>query len=347
MRNRLLIPFALALIISCGSKTKTTSIPIKSETIAVKVAPVTSDTSLDVIHASGLLSTEDEARLSFKTGGVIDNIMVEEGQYVRKGQLLATLKSTEIEAQVNQVTLAVEKAQRDYQRAQNLYRDSVATLEQLQNAKTGLDVAKQNLQQVSFNAQYSKIYATTDGFVARKLLNAGEVAGPGVPVLIIGAVSAKSKWVLNVGLADKQWAAVEKGDKAVVTVDAFPGKKFDGIVSKKELVADPVSGSFQVELQVNFEGKQPAIGMFGNAAITPSRPTTGFSIPYEALLEADGKKGFVFVTDDERTVQRVEVTVASMDNQSVYLQSGLQGHNYVVVSGSPYLSDGSTITIIK
>ena len=74
-------------------------------------------------------------------------MLVKEGDRVKKGQLLDTLKSTEIAAQVQQVNLALEKAQRDYQRASKLYKDSVATLEQLQNAKTGVDIARQNLQQ--------------------------------------------------------------------------------------------------------------------------------------------------------------------------------------------------------
>ena len=89
--------------------------------------------------------------------------MVREGDQVRKGQLLATLKSTEISAQVQQVQLSLDKATRDYERASNLYKDSVATMEQWQNAKTGLDIAKQNYQQASFNQQYSKIYANQDG----------------------------------------------------------------------------------------------------------------------------------------------------------------------------------------
>ena len=102
---------------------------------------------------------------------------------------MATLKSAEIAAQVQQVELAVEKAQRDYQRADNLYKDSVATLEQLQNAKTGVDIAKQNLQQVAFNQQYSRIYAPADGFIVKKTANEGELASSGSPVLFMNAVS--------------------------------------------------------------------------------------------------------------------------------------------------------------
>jgi RND family efflux transporter MFP subunit len=153
-----------------------------------------------VINASGLVSTENEARLSFKIGGIIEKIYVKEGDRIKKGQLLATLKSTEIASQVQQVQLTVEKAQRDYQRANNLYKDSVVTLEQLQNAKTGLDIARQNLQQVAFNQEYSKIYAPADGFVVKKIGNEGELASSGSPVLFANALSASSKWILKIGL---------------------------------------------------------------------------------------------------------------------------------------------------
>lgn len=139
------------------------------DTIPVKLISIKEEAADNLIHITGYLSTQDEMRLSFKTGGVIDRILVSEGDKVKRGQLLATTKSTEISAQVQQVQLGVQKAERDYQRVLNLYNDSVATLEQLQNAKTGLEIARQNLSQASFNQQYSKIYATQDGFVIRKM----------------------------------------------------------------------------------------------------------------------------------------------------------------------------------
>lgn len=340
----LIILFSLSLIACKDKKEKDAVLPVE-EAIPVKLAPVSSQDQAGTILLSGMLHTEDETRLSFKIGGVIDQITVEEGQYVRKGQLLASLKSTEIAAQVSQVQLSVEKAERDFLRAQNLYRDSVATLEQLQNARTGLEIAKQNLQQVVFNQQYSKIYAPSDGFVARKLSQPGELTGPGTPVLLIGEVSPSSQWILSVGAADREWAALEKGNKALVSVDAFPGKEFKAVVSRKALAADPVSGSFEVEIRVSFEKEQPAIGMFGKARVTPSRKISGYSIPYDALLEADGKKGYVFVSNDRKTVKRVEVQIGSIDKEKVVIESGLDGYAYVVISGSPYLSDQSTITI--
>jgi len=345
MRNLIFIVVTSVALAACTSKANTNNNAQINQSIPVRIAAVNSDTSTVEIVASGLLSTEEEARLSFKIGGVIDRIFVKEGEFVRKGQLLASLKSTEIAAQVGQVKLAADKAQRDYLRTTNLYKDSVATLEQVQNARTGVDIAQKNLQQVAFNQQYSKIYSVSDGFIVKQILHEGELASPGSLVLFVSAVSSKSKWILKIGVSDREWAVIEKGNKANVTVDAFPEKKFKAIVNRKALSSDPASGSFEVEVAVDFEGQQPAIGMFGKAYISPSQKSVGYSIPYEALLEANGNSGYVFVTNDQKTVKRVPVTIASMDDQLVYVSNGLQGYMFVVISGSPYLDDNSTISI--
>ena len=129
-------------------------------------------------------------------------------------------------------------------------------------------------------------------------------------------------------------------------MDAFPGQVFHGVVTKKLVAADAASGSFQAEVQVDFN-TQPAIGMFGQALIVPSHSSVQYSIPYEALLEADGKKGYVFVSDDKKTVTKCAVTIAGITNNVVYVQDGLEGHAYVITSGSPYLNDQSVIKPIQ
>ncbi len=346
MRTAITIIAISIFLYSCGSKANETK-QKKDESIPVRLISVQQEAADNNINLSGILSTEGSARLSFKTGGVIDKILVKEGDQVRKGQLLATLKSTEISAQVQQVQLSLEKATRDYDRANNLYKDSVATLEQLQNAKTSVEIAKQNYQQAIFNQQYSKIYATQDGFIVRKMKNEGELAEPGGPVLMTGAVSNTSKWILTSGVSDKEWSLLQKGNVATVNIEAFPGKSFPAVVSKKSLAADPVDGSFDIELQVDFGKEQPAIGMFGKANIKTSSTTSGYIIPYESLLEANGKKGFVFASNDGKTVKRVEVSIHSIDEKTIHISDGLESYAYVVTSGSPYLNDQSIIRVVK
>jgi membrane fusion protein, multidrug efflux system len=164
--------------------------------------------------------------------------------------------------------------------------------------------------------------------------------------LVTRAVSAGSGWILTVGLSDREWAQVSPGDEAIVSFDAFPGKTFPARVHRRALAADPSSGVFATELRIEFGNEQPAVGIFGKAGIRISQPVQGFSIPYDALLEANGKQGFVFVTNDGKTVKRVPVTISSISPQVVYLSGGLEGYKQVVIAGSPYLTDQSTIRIM-
>lgn len=347
--KQIIISTALTLLfVACKTDAaKKETLPDTGDAIPVMLAPVGSTTSANSIETTGLLSTEDESKPSFKIGGVVESVLVDEGDFVKKGQVLATLKNTEIASQVSQVSLNVQKAQRDYQRALNLYKDSVVTLEQLQNAKTGLDIAQQGLSAAEFNQQYARIYAPADGFVVRKLLGTGEIAGPGTPVFVLNHVAANSSWILRCGVTDVEWASIAVGDKASVSLDAFPGKNFDATVSNRSLAADPTSGSFTIELKVALNGARPAAGMFGKANISVGKSFTAVTIPYAALLEADGSQGFVFITTDQKTVKRIPVQLGKIYQDKVEVLSGLEQQQFVVVSGSAYLNDQSTIVVKK
>ena len=344
----LLLVTATILFSSCGGKQKKEeAATFAEETIPVKTTPVERLESSSSIASTGLLSTENEARYSFKIGGVIEHININEGQFFKKGQLLATLKITEIDAQVAQANLGYEKAKRDYTRANNLYRDSVATLEQLQNSKTGLDIAKKTVDAVVFNKKYAYIYAGADGFVTKKLANEGEVVNGGSSILAINESSGASDWVLKVGVTDKEWAAIEIGNKATVALDAFPDKIFDAIVFRKSQAADIGSSSFQIEIKISLGNTKPAVGMFGKANIVTKHDENVMVIPYGSLVEADGNKGFVFTTVGTNRVKKVPVTILKFDNDKVYLKDKLEDVENIVISNSAYLNEQSIIKIIQ
>jgi len=215
----------------------------------------------------------------------------------------------------------------------------------VQNSRTAVEAARESVKQVGFNRKHATITAPVDGFVIKRLSNPGEMISPGMPVVVIGALGDGSKWVLKAGVSDREWSSIQPGDRASVFFDAWAGRSFPGVVTTKALAADPMNGTFPVELRVDFGSEKPATGMFGRAEVVPSALRSGFSIPYESTLEADGDKGHVFVTDDRKTVRMVEVTIASLTQQRVYILSGLEGHPYVVTAGSPYLKDGSPIRV--
>ncbi|AXY73942.1 efflux RND transporter periplasmic adaptor subunit [Paraflavitalea soli] len=347
-KNQLLLLAAAILILySCHDEDKAKKAFEVADVIPVKTSAVSALALPQKISATGLVSTENEAKYSFKIGGVISSVLIEEGQFFRKGQLLATLNSTEIAAGVSQSSLNVEKAQRDHDRAVNLYKDSVFTLEQLQNTKTALDIAQKAKEAVSFNEHYSKIYAASDGFVSQKIANEGEVIGPGMPVLAINETQRNNNYILRVGVTDKEWAMINLGQTSTVTLDGYEDKQIEAFVFRKSQVADRTLGSFQVELKLKLKDIKPAVGMFGKAEISTSQNENVKVVPYGSLVEADGDKAFVFTPDGANKVRKIPVTISRVDNQQVYLKGGLDGVEEIVISNSAYLNEKSTIKIIR
>lgn len=352
MKTYILLVLLAATIASCGEKTAASQQTQAEDIIPVKLLSLNGQlVTTPTLAVSGQFTTDDETMLSFKTGGIIQQLYVKEGDAVKQGQLLASLNPTEINAAVQQAQLNFEKAERDYQRVQHLYSDSVATLEQLQNVKTGLDIAQQQLTTAQFNRSHSEIRAHANGFVLRKLASEGQLVQAGTPVFQTNGAQS-GKWLLRVQVSNKEWAAIRLQDKATVTVEAAPGKTFSGAVSRKSEGVDQ-NGSFIADIQLT--GEKPvaiAFGMFGKAEIilnTPAATTTQgpWEIPYDALLEGDGNSGFVFVTTDNKVAHRIPVTIGGMDKDHVIISKGLQNAGALIISGSAYLTEGSRITIVN
>lgn len=338
---RLLFLGMIALL-SCNEEEKVVAMKT-SDAIPVKTIELQASPGQKNIELTGQFTTEDEVLVSFKTGGLVQRIYVKEGDAITKGQLLATLQLTEINAQVQQAVIAYEKALRDQQRAERLYKDSVATLEQVQNSKTGLEMAQQQLQAARYNQQHSEIRASANGFVLRKMAAEGQLARPGEPILLLNGAQ-KGNWILKVAASDRDWALLKKGDRALLTTDALPGKELNGEVVRKSEGLDPATGTFPILIQVNGKDlKGLATGLIGKAKLMTSAATSYWQLPYDALLDGDAEEAFVFVTMDGTTARKQKVKIASISHGSVWISEGLENAREVIVQGNAYLEDGSAI----
>lgn len=332
---------------SCNnSEGKTDTASTTLQEIPVKIMTLEKQEVKPLINTSGLFTTDDETNLAFKVGGIISKVYVKEGDAIRKGQLLASLNLTEIESQVSQAKLAFEKSKRDFNRVENLYQDSVVTLEQFQNAKTGMEVAQSQFEAASFNRSYSEIRAVSNGYVLKKLASEGQVISPGTTVLQTNGAS-QNLWKLRVGVSDREWALISIGDKATVTTDALPGVSVNATVSRKAEGTDGISGAFSIELTLEKTKASLASGLFGKATIHARQAQTVWSIPYEALLDGNAQSGYVFITNDSKTAIKTPVIVGTINRDQILINGGLEEAKFIIVSGSAYLRDSSSITVIK
>ncbi|MGD1841982.1 MAG: efflux RND transporter periplasmic adaptor subunit [Thermonemataceae bacterium] len=293
------------------------------------------------IFATGMLSLSKEVKLSFKTPGIIERISVEEGTAVKAGHTLAIIKLQEVSAQVANAQLQYESAQRDLTRTQALFKDSVATLEQLQNAQTQLEAARNTLSSANFNLRYAQITAPYDGIILRQLANENELVGAGTPIFLFGTRSQEK--ILNVNLTAREIGAVAVGDTATITFDALEGKVFRGRVTEKSEIADPQTNTFSVEIQIDDAQHQLYSGFVGKAYLATSTVRPLVRIPIDALNQANGKEASVYTLEEGR-VHKKSIQIFSIQSRSVLIEKGLQPNERVIVEGVGYLHEGDSIS---
>ena len=312
-----LLLFAAIVTQSC-SNTEANTPDKENKGIPVKVVKLEEDKLSLPVQVSGNISASKESRLSFKTGGIIETIYVDEGDQVNKGQVLAKLNLKEIQEQVNQAVIGLEKAQRDYERAYNLYSDTVATLEQFQNAKSALDIAKANLNIAEYNLVHSTIKAPSDGIILKKFFEENEITGTGNPIFYFA--SAEEAWRLLVGISDKDIVKLSLGDKASIKVDAYPDKELQCLVSKIDNAPGFNTGLYEVELLIEESNIELKHGFFAKGQIYSSQEIDCFSLPIDAIQEGIGKLiTFYSVSEDGYIAIKQETQIIAMNHEKVFV----------------------------
>jgi membrane fusion protein, multidrug efflux system len=327
---------------ACKPEKESMNTTPKATETHVKIHRIESVQESDNIQVLGIIMSESEARPSFKTGGIIKKMYVKEGDIVSKGQLLATLEMDEIEAQVRQAEEGLSKALRDKNRIANLYRDSVATLEQMQNVTTTYEVAKRTSEIALFNRKHSEVRSPISGKVIKQILYGGEVTGPGNPVYAILGVG-KSDWVIKAGLTDRDWARVKTNDQVSIKLDAYPGQSFNGVITEKSAVGGNASGTFDVNIRFINQPKNLAAGLVSNLTIKTGSKENFTVIPIEALIKSNGNKAYVFTAENGKAKQ-VEIIISKFLGERVAVSSGLENVTNVITIGAMYLEDGDKIS---
>jgi RND family efflux transporter MFP subunit len=296
-----------------------------------------------------VLAPRNELKLAFKTGGVVDTVLVDAGDVVKRGQPLAALKRAEVDASVAQAAESVEKARRDLERARRLRADEVATEEQVQDLETAYNVARSNLGAVRFNASFARIEAPADGVIFDRLAEAGELVQPGQPVLVLGATD--SGWVVRTGLSDRDAMRVNVGEPATVMFDAFPGRTFDGRITRVGASADRLTGTFEIEVEVRPEGARFARGLVARIALDLAELQNVASgatvVPVAALVEANGPLATVYVLDAGGNVaHRKQVTLGPIIGEQVVVTTGLTAGERIITDGAAWLTDGRAVRVV-
>lgn len=344
-----LVPVTLSVLLaSCGdANAKRSNGNANANTnppVTVDVATVTTDAIAQPVTVTGTFGSRDEIPLSFKIGGVIARVVVDQGVSVHKGQLLAALDLREIDAMVDKAKVGVDKAERDAARIRRLQADSVATLAQLQDATSAYDAARADYATAKVNREYATIIAPEDGLVLQRQATPGTTIGAGVPVLTIGG-SSRGR-VVRAGLPDRDALRVRVGDRARARFDALPNATFHGTVTLLGRAADARTGTYTVEVSLHDAASLPS-GLVGRVDIAVRATTMAALIPVDALLEADADSAIVYTVSlgTPLVAQQHRVHIAQLHGDRAAV-TGLENGARVITRGAPYVTQGSRVQLV-
>lgn len=341
MNIRILALVAMLGLAACGNGADTTA---AADAAPVRVATVETASAADTLRAIGVITPADEVRLAFKTGGMIQAIDVEQGDRVRRGQLLATLADDEVAAAVAQAQAIADKSARDLERGKALLADEVATREQVEDLETAHSVAAAALRTALFNARHARIEAPGDGVVQRRLAEPDELVAAGQPVLVVG--NTGGGWIVRAALSDRNVVRVRVGMTAGATLDAFPGRTFAATVTEIAAAADPQTGTYELKLAVDPQGERFVQGLVAKVVIA-DRDARGVPVvPVTALLEADGRAALVFVVAEGGHARRVPVQTGRLLGERIEIVTGLSPGDRVVTEGAAWLDDNDAVRVL-
>lgn len=340
------VAMALGLVLLLAACGKRAAEPATAPEIPqVRVARIGVDQQAARVTGVGTVALRREASLGFTSPGRIARVIVNEGDVVHRGQLLAALDTTTVAADLARAQAERERAAAEYRRSSNLMAEGWITRPRLENAKASLEAAEAAVQSAGFQRANATIVAPGPGRVLARLAEPGQVVAAGTPVLAVGEEA--SGYVLRVPLSDRDAARVRMGAGATVSLAALDDRPIAGHVIEIAGRADRATGTFVIEIALPDD---PALrsGQIGEASIIASGAvTTEIRVPATAVFAPRGGEAFVYVVDRAKGIVHLRrVTIADAGDAGIRVTGGLSRGEVVAVSRVDRLKDGDRIAPI-
>jgi len=298
-----------------------------------------------------------QADIGSKTAGFLDAVLVDRGDVVKKGQLLALVRPSDLPDQLAaargvlaQSAAASALAKTNLERAKTLAASGLMSQADLQTQTSAVAsseaneaAAKANLGAIGVRLGETRILAPIDGVIWQRKLDPGVVVGVFGATAIVSLVQVD---VLRVFIAvnERDAAKVSVGKSAYIDLDALPGR-FEGKVVRLAPAFDPITRSLDAEVQLDNKDGLLRPGMYGRGAIVLDTHPHVPVVPVNAV-QISNKSKYVFVLTGDK-VKRVGITTGVDGGDWLEVTSGLAEGDEVVIAGADGLSDGATVRVSR
>ena len=338
---------ACALLISAcaqeGAEPETTEVE-EEEIVAVPVE-IGQPTRGDIVAVySGTAPIEAfaEADVIAKVAGEVREILVEEGDNVEQGQVLARLDGDRLRLELDQSQANLRKLQRDYERNVDLKEKGLISTGDFDKIRYDMEALEAAYNLARLELDYTQIEAPISGVISDRFIRVGNTVSTNDPVF---RVTSLDPLVAYLHVPEREYRNISKDQLVGIDIDALQGQRIIAAVTRVSPIVDPQTGTFKITIEISDAERRIKPGMFGRISIVYDQHTNVLQIPRSAILEESGEMS-VFVIEDGKAVRR-NVTTGYADSGMIEVASGLEDGDKVVTVGQAGLKDDSVVTIIN
>ena len=261
---------------------------------------------------------------------------MEVGDYVVKGQILAEMDRL----QLDQLELQVQNDEIEYERLKGLYKEGGVSQSDFEAAELGYKVRRTNLENVREN---TILRSPITGYVSARNFDAGDLYGMSAPLFTVQQVTPVK---LLVGISESEYSLVKKGDQVTLTVDALPGKTFNGKIERLYPTIDAATHTFKAEVTVPNTDRVLRPGMYARVKVNFGTRHS-VVVPDQCLVKQEGTgTRFIYVLNADNTVSYLPVTIGRHMGREYEILEGLEDGQKVVLKGQSLLKDGIKVNVL-
>ena len=305
------------------------------------------------LHLTGTVRSQRYSVVAAEVDGLVETLHVREGDFVRRGAPLATLRRAVLQldldaksAELREAEARLDLAQQNLRRARDLFESGVTSRQDLDAAvsestawKGRVDRLEAEIARAEDDLARSSIPAPFSGFVIRERTQVGEWLNVGAPVVEMIDLE-EPEIVLEV--PERHFAALAVGSSATVTFEALPGLRIDGQVTAVIPAADPQARTFPVKVRFPNRDHRVGAGMLARVELALGQAGPGLAVPKDALLsDGDGVK--VLVVGLDQVVAAVDVRTRRAAGQWVEVEGDLAADDRVITRGNERVQPGQAV----
>ena len=299
--------------------------------------PETADIFAAYETASSIASDSEAAVLARVSGQVVE-ILVEEGDIVSKGQVLARLDGDRLHLEMLQAKANLEQMSREFDRQKGLQEKGLVSTASFEQIKYGLEATRAGYDLQKLNYDYTTIRATIPGVISSRDIKVGTNMAVSETAFTI---SNTARLVAYLNIPQTELSKFSPGHVATVGVDSMPGTEFHGKIARISPTIDARSGTFRATLYIDNEDGDLAPGMFGRFTIAYEKHENALVVPVAAVVREDNESVVYVVTDGAAVRRPIKAGIQS--GNMIEILGGLEKNEEIVVTGLSGLRDGSRV----